>query len=150
MPVQSEIFRNLAGKILNFLNLAGRILNFQKYFWNLVGKIWKIPKLAGKILNFLNLGIKILNFANLTWQQDLEFCKSYRYFFGTSSNCKLEFMQTDKLHYNSAKPLPEICPQKKFWLEFPQLFSPFKGLFTWRWGTPDRWGNMCRVTPPIR
>ena len=23
-----------------------------------------------------------------------------------------------------------------------------KGLFTWRWGTPDRWGNMWRVTPP--
>ena len=24
-----------------------------------------------------------------------------------------------------------------------------KYLFTWRWGTPDMWGNMQRVTPPI-
>ena len=24
----------------------------------------------------------------------------------------------------------------------------FKSLFTWRWGTPGRWGNMWRVTPP--
>ena len=24
-----------------------------------------------------------------------------------------------------------------------------KGLFTWRWGTPDRLGNMRPVTPPI-
>ena len=26
---------------------------------------------------------------------------------------------------------------------------PAKGMFTWRWGTPNRWGNMWRVTPPI-
>lgn len=60
-----------------------------------------------------------------SWHQDLEFSKSHlaarsgilqilQAFFGTSSNCKLEFMQTDKLHYNSAKPLTEICQQKKF------------------------------------
>ena len=24
-----------------------------------------------------------------------------------------------------------------------------EGLFTWRWGTPGRWGNMWRVTPPL-
>ena len=24
----------------------------------------------------------------------------------------------------------------------------FQDLFTWRWGTPDRWGNMWQVTPP--
>ena len=26
--------------------------------------------------------------------------------------------------------------------------SEFEGLFTWRWGTPGRWGNMWWVTPP--
>ena len=25
----------------------------------------------------------------------------------------------------------------------------FQGLFTWRWGTPGRWGKVWRVTPPI-
>ena len=30
------------------------------------------------------------------------------------------------------------------------LDSVSKGLFTWRWWTPERWGNMWRVTPPYK
>ena len=30
------------------------------------------------------------------------------------------------------------------------LWQVTKSMFTWRWGTPDRCGNMRRVTQPIR
>ena len=30
-----------------------------------------------------------------------------------------------------------------------QGFQSFLGPFTWRKGSPDRWGNMWLVTPPI-
>ena len=31
----------------------------------------------------------------------------------------------------------------------PWSHTKIKGLFKWRWGTPDRWGNIWRVTSPI-
>ena len=44
-----------------------------------------------------------------------------------------------------------LCPTLvTCWLiNFHICFTELKGLFTQRWGTPGRWGNMWRVTPPI-
>ena len=45
---------------------------------------------------------------------------------------------------------PISCTVMIFCLVWNILGSEYtKGLFTWKWETPDRWGNMRRVTPPI-
>ena len=54
--------------------------------------------------------------------------------------------------------IPSVEGYRKKWC-FPTRWSKArsaqrlagytKGLFTWSWGTPGRWGNMWRVTPPI-
>ena len=62
-----------------------------------------------------------------SWQQDLDFSKTQfaarsgiwqilqAFFLELPLTVSWSlYMQTDKLHYNSAKTLREICPQKKF------------------------------------
>ena len=39
---------------------------------------------------------------------------------------------------------------KKAWCSAKLLFGQSKGLFTWEWGTPGRWGNLLRRgNPPV-
>ena len=38
---------------------------------------------------------------------------------------------------------------RKWRRDMTVLTHTLKDLFTWRWGTPDRWGKMWRLTPPV-
>ena len=54
----------------------------------------------------------------------------------------------NKLRHNACRCFAHAaffdCPRLCVW-----VISACKALFTWRCGTPDRWGKVWQVTPPI-
>ena len=61
---------------------------------------------------------------------------------------KVQSLRVIYWKYSPAKwrNFTEVCMLR---VTFHGMWNSSRGLFTWRWGTPDRWGNMRRVTPPI-
>ena len=64
--------------------------------------------------------------------------------------CNVKFVMPDYKRFNLRNIEWSVSVEYNFtWNVSMAVLNP-KGLFTWRWRTKDRWGNMRRVTPPMR
>ena len=89
------------------------------------------------------------------WQFSHKMKLTMRYLVEPNSLLKLSYRETRSwsvcLYFCKCCSVPEIHETPKIWHPREQnyLFVHFsKGLFTWSWGTPGRWGNMWQATPP--
>ena len=67
----------------------------------------------------------------------------------TSGPMQFQLAVSNWFRFRSAREHNSLNLIRLVWSAESERRTGPKGLFTWRWGTPDRWSDMRRVTPPI-
>ena len=67
----------------------------------------------------------------------------------TSGPMQFQLAVSNWFRFRSAREHNSLNLIRLVWSVESERRTGPKGLFTWRWGTPDRWSDMRRVTPPI-